>query len=131
MDQQSNLYKIRHSLTHILAMAVLELIPEAKLTIGPPIDNGFYYDFDLPRSLTPEDLAILEKKMKKIVTSDLKFEHSEKPSAEAKEIYQKQNNPYKVELIEDLAKSGEKTVSFYQTGEFLDLCAGPHVESTK
>ncbi|EKD22810.1 MAG: hypothetical protein ACD_83C00259G0001, partial [uncultured bacterium] len=130
MNQDLKLETIRHSLSHILAMAVLERIPNTKLTIGPAIDNGFYYDFDLPKSLTPDDLADIEKRMQKLLIQDIKFVKSTKSIDEAKKFYQDQKNEYKLELIEELAKAGETEVSFYQSGDFLDLCKGPHVAST-
>lgn len=122
---------MRHSLSHVLAAAVLDMFPEAKLGMGPAIENGFYYDFDLPRTLIPEDLPILEKKMKHMVKQNLKFERQDAPIAEALKISKKSGQTYKTELIKNLEKNGEKSVSFYKTGSFIDLCAGPHVESTK
>jgi len=132
---KQNIETIRHSLSHILAAAVLEMFPEAKLGIGPAIENGFYYDFDLPRTLIPEDLPILEEKMRKIIKSDAKFEKSEIPSNKAplrqgsagQAIKQFNNQPYKKELIKDL---GSDTVTIYKLGDFVDLCKGPHVDST-
>lgn len=121
-----NIETIRHSLSHILAAAVLEMFPEAKLGIGPAIDTGFYYDFDLPRTLIPEDLPNIEEKMRKIIKSDGKFEQYDEPKNEAIKFLQTAKQPYKVELVEDL--ESEK-VSFYKTGDFVDLCKGPHVES--
>ena len=121
-----NIETIRHSLSHILAAAVLEMFPEAKLGIGPAIDNGFYYDFDLPRTLIPEDLPIIEEKMRKIIKSDGKFEQYDEPKNEAIKFLKTAKQPYKVELIEEL--ESEK-VSFYKTGDFVDLCKGPHIES--
>lgn len=121
-----NIETIRHSLSHILAAAVLEMFSEAKLGIGPAIDTGFYYDFDLPRTLIPEDLPILEDKMKKIIKSDGKFEQYNEPKNEAIKFLETAKQPYKVELVEEL--ESEK-VSFYKTGDFVDLCKGPHVES--
>ncbi|MDO8507257.1 MAG: threonine--tRNA ligase [bacterium] len=135
--EKNNLEVMRHSLSHVLAMAVLDMFPEGKLAIGPAIDNGFYYDFDLPRTLIPEDLPLLEKKMKHIVKQNLKFERQDVPITEALKIAKKANQPYKTELIKDLEKAGntpnsrgKKSVSFYKTGEFIDLCEGPHVDST-
>jgi len=126
---------IRHSASHILAQAVLEMFPEAKLAIGPSIENGFYYDFDLPRTLIPEDLPILEKKMKHIIKQNQKFERYEEPIDKGIEYLKTTKQDYKVEMAEDLKAEGEKTISFYkniqpQTGEgtFVDMCAGPHVE---
>lgn len=122
------LYNVRHSLSHLLAMAVLEVFPDAKLAIGPPIENGFYYDFDLPRTLTPEDLPDLQKRMEKLAASNLSFVASKKTIAEARETLKDQ--PYKQELLEDLAAEGETEVGFYQSGDFLDMCKGPHVVTT-
>ncbi len=121
----------RHSYGHILAAAVLEMFPEAKLAIGPAIDNGFYYDFELPRTLIPEDLPLLQKAMKQLIKSGDSFERSEVPVADALAEAKKKKQIYKAELIEDLTAKGEKTVSFYRVDGFVDLCAGPHVENTK
>jgi len=140
----NNLDTLRHSTSHVLAMAVLEMFPEAKLAIGPAIENGFYYDFDLPRTLIPEDLPLLEEKMKAIIKANYPFERAEISIAEARADFEKLNQIYKVELINDLEKNGEKPastrekrsstrggqVSIYKSGHFVDLCAGPHVEST-
>jgi len=123
---------LRHSVAHILAAAVLELMPKAKFAIGPSIEDGFYYDFDLPRALTQEDLAVLEEKMQAIVKKNYAFERKEMPVKEAIELFKKADQPYKVELIEDLVKNQKvETVSIYASGPFVDLCRGPHVESTK
>jgi threonyl-tRNA synthetase len=128
---------MRHSCSHVLAQAVLEMFPEAKLGIGPTIDDGFYYDFDLPRTLIPEDLPLLEKKMKKIIAQDQRFQSHEKGIDESIEFLNKINQPYKVELVKELAENGETKVSFYenilpQTNDikYVDLCKGPHVERT-
>lgn len=123
------LFRIRHSLSHILAMAVLEVFPDAKLAIGPAIDNGFYYDFDLPRPITPEDLEDLQGRMEKLVTQDIAFSVEAKPIGDG--LLMVQGQPYKEELIQDLEKSGETEVTFYTSGSFVDLCKGPHVGSTK
>lgn len=123
----NNLDAMRHSASHVLAQAVLEMFPEAKLAIGPNIENGFYYDFELPRTLIPEDLPILEKKMQAIIKADQKFEHYEEPKEKAIKFYEKLKQPYKVELIGDIE---EKNATFYKNGDFVDLCKGPHVEST-
>ncbi len=119
----------RHSYGHILAAAVLEMFPEAKLAIGPSIENGFYYDFDLPRTLIPEDLPLLQKAMKQLIKTGGTFERTEVPIADALAEAKKNKQIYKAELIEDLSAKGEKTVSFYRVDGFVDLCAGPHVES--
>lgn len=120
----------RHSLSHLLAQAVVDMFPEAKLAIGPTIDNGFYYDFDLPRTLIPEDLAILEKKMKHLIRQNQKFEGHVEPVDQAIQFFHKIQQPYKAELVADLKAKGETEVSFYKNGPFLDLCRGGHVEAT-
>jgi threonyl-tRNA synthetase len=122
---------IRHSLSHILAAAVLDLFPKARLAIGPAIENGFYYDFDLPRALTPEDLPRIEEKMKSIILSDIRFERREEEARKAYKTEEKNGEIYKAELIADLISDGVKKVSYYRSGNFEDLCAGPHVATTK
>jgi threonyl-tRNA synthetase len=117
---------IRHSLSHVLAYAVKELYPGTKLGMGPAIENGFYYDFDLPQSLAPEALPAIEKRMREIIKRNVVFKKKSVSKLEAKEIFKDQ--PYKLEIINDLA-AGKTTV--YQSGEFTDLCKGPHVKSTK
>ena len=124
--ETNELQTLRHSASHILAQAVKRLFPEAKLTIGPAIDNGFYYDFDIETPFSREDLDNLEAEMKKIVKENLKIERFELPRAEALELMK--DEPYKVELINELP-DGE-TISFYKQGEFTDLCAGPHMNYT-
>ncbi len=116
-----------HTASHILAQAVTHLYPEAKFAIGPAIDNGFYYDFDLPTPFTTEDLEKLEKEMTAIVKADLPLEKFELDAPEALE--QMKDQPYKVELIQEHAGKGEK-ISFYRQGDFTDLCAGPHLMTT-
>src|SRR6266545_2644951 len=137
--EESQLYKIRHSAAHIMAQAVLEMFSDAKYTIGPPIENGFYYDFDLPRNLTPEDLAQIEKRMRQIVQGKYDFNKTVVSAEEAKKIFADQ--PYKIELIEGLEKGGldeygnplkeKPEISIYQHDSFVDLCRGPHVDNTK
>ena len=117
-----------HTCSHILAQAMKRLHPEVKLAIGPSIDNGFYYDFDTPRPFTPEDLEALEAEMRKICKEKLKLERFELPREEAIAYMEKLEEPYKVELINDLPE--DAIISFYKQGEFVDLCAGPHVDST-
>ncbi len=119
---------LRHTSAHILAQAVKRLYPNTKLAIGPPIENGFYYDFDSEHTFTPEDLEKIEKEMKRIIKEDLDLERFVLPRDEAIEFAKEQGEDYKVELIEDLPEGEE--VSFYRQGEFVDLCAGPHVPST-
>jgi len=125
MSREDRLYRMRHSAAHIMAEAVLEMFPEAKFAIGPPIDHGFYYDFDLPRALTPEDLPQIEERMRARMASDVPFEHSEMTKEEALRAFAGQ--PFKVELIEGIA---DANVSIYTQGVFRDLCEGPHVERT-
>ncbi len=135
--ENSELYRIRHSSAHIMAQAVLEMFPgEAKIAIGPPIENGFYYDFDLPRPLTPQDLKTLEKRMRQIIASRVEFQKQVIQPDEAVELFKDQ--PYKLELIAGLVEGGldeygeplEETpeLSIYQHDTFIDLCRGPHVE---
>jgi len=121
---------IRHSVAHVLAVAVLEMFPEAKLAIGPAIENGFYYDFNLPRTLIPEDLPLLEERMRAIIKSNVSFEKAEISVAEALEKFKSAQQEYKVELINDLVKGGSKNVTIYKSGSLVDLCAGPHLDST-
>ena len=124
--EMNELQTLRHSAPHILAQAVKRLYPDTKLAIGPAIDDGFYYDFDTEHTFTPEDLEALEKEMKKIAKENLKIERFELPRAEALELMK--DEPYKVELINDLPE--DATISFYKQGDFVDLCAGPHVNYT-
>lgn len=120
---------VRHTCSHVLAQAVKRLYPETKLAIGPSIDNGFYYDFDREGGFTPEDLEAIEKEMKKIIKENLKISTYTKPRAEAIEFMKEKDEPYKVELIEDLPE--DASISFYEQGDFVDLCAGPHILYTK
>lgn len=119
---------LRHSASHIMAAAVRELYPETKVSIGPSIDKGFYYDFDRKDAFVPEDLVKIEKKMQGIVDADLPFERLEMNRLEAIEHFRKAGEIYKVELLEAIP---DETVSLYRTGDFLDLCRGPHLPSTK
>ncbi|MCI0892538.1 MAG: threonine--tRNA ligase [Chloroflexi bacterium] len=137
--EETELYRIRHSSAHVMAQTVMEMFPgEAKLAIGPPIADGFYYDFDLPRSLTPEDLELIESRMREIIDGDFKFETRVVSAEEAREIFEGQ--PYKLELIEGLEgggvdEYGEPTeaapeITVYTHDTFIDLCRGPHLERT-
>lgn len=128
-EAEDELRAIRHTASHVLAQAVKRLYPETKLAIGPAIDDGFYYDFDRDGGFTPEDLEKLELEMAKIVKENLPVKPFVKPRNEAIQFMQEKGEPYKVELIEDLPE--EETISFYQQGEFVDLCAGPHIMYTK
>ena len=128
-QSQEGAHAFRHTTSHILAQAVKRLFPDTKLAIGPAIDDGFYYDFDREVPFTTEDLETIEKEMKKIVKEDLKIEQFTLPREEAIALMKEKEEPYKVELIEDLPE--DAVISFYSQGEFTDLCAGPHLLSTK
>ena len=117
-----------HTTSHIMAQAIKRIFPEVKLAIGPSIDNGFYYDFDVEKPFTEDDLAKIENEMKKIIKEDLAIERFTLPRDEAIKFMKEKQEPYKVELIEDLPEDEE--ISFYKQGEFTDLCAGPHVMKT-
>lgn len=130
MSTKNNLETKRHSLAHILATAVLEMFPEAKFGTGPSTENGFFYDFDLPRTLIPEDLPILEEKMREIIKANYKIEEASAEIKKAEEDFVKAQQGYKVELISDLQKEGEKKVGLYKINGFVDLCKGPHIDST-
>ncbi len=121
---------MRHSAAHIMAAAVLDLFPDAKLGIGPAIRDGFYYDFDLPRALTPADLEQIEERMQSQVRAELPFERSELDRSGALEMLDGQHQDYKVEIIRDLPPEQSEIVSFYRHGDFIDLCRGPHLDST-
>ncbi|MDI6734724.1 MAG: threonine--tRNA ligase [bacterium] len=122
-----NLDTYRHSTAHIIAQAVCMLYPGTKLGIGPAIEEGFYYDFDLPSPISPEDLPAIESKMKEIIKADLPFEKQVMAKDEAKKFFQQRNEIYKVELLDEIE---DDAVNLYQQGEFIDLCRGPHVENT-
>ncbi len=137
MSEEKNLYTFEnpeyrktywHTCSHVLAQAMKRLHPEVKLAIGPAIENGFYYDFDTPRPFTPDDLTELEGEMRKICKEKEKLERFELPRAEALALMEEKEEPYKVELIDDLPE--DAVISFYKQGEFVDLCAGPHLDST-
>ena len=125
--QEKELEVLRHSTSHILAQAVKRLFPEAKLGIGPPIKNGFYYDFDIDGELLSRNLSRIRKEMEKIIQEDLPFKKDLISKQEAMRIFQERGEPYKLELLEEIE---EEKVSIYSQGEFIDLCRGPHVEST-
>lgn len=127
-NDKEGLAAYRHTVSHVLAQAVKHLYPQAKLAIGPSIDNGFYYDFDIP-SFSREDLDKLEAEMKKIIKAGEKLERFTLPREEAIKFMEEKGEPYKVELIQDLPEDAE--ISFYKQGDFTDLCAGPHLMSTK
>ena len=118
----------RHTASHVLAQAVKALYPDAKLAIGPAIDNGFYYDFDCAESFTTDDFKKIEKEMERVIKANYPIERFELPRAEALELMQSKGEPYKVELINDLPE--DAVISFYRQGDFVDLCAGPHLPST-
>lgn len=127
-DDEYGRWTFRHTASHIMAQAVKRLYPDAKLTIGPAVDDGFYYDFDVEESFTTADLEKIEAEMKKIVKEDLKLERFTKSKADAVKFFEEKNEPYKVELVENLPEGAE--ISFYSQGEFTDLCAGAHLMST-
>jgi len=134
-----HLHRLRHSAAHVMAQAVLEKFPEGKIAIGPPIEEGFYYDFDLPRPLTPEDVEEIEARVKEIVAQDHPFEYHEISEAKARDLFAGQ--PYKLELIDDILQAGANEygepvegapqLSIYESGPFVDLCQGPHVSNTR
>ena len=139
MSPADRLYRMRHSAAHVMAQAVVDFFPEAKLGIGPPIENGFYYDFDLPRPLTPDDLARIEARMRELTAEGYPFVYRQVSPDEARALFKDQ--PYKLELVRDLLKGsvdengeplagGEVVLSTYTDGDFEDLCRGPHVPST-
>jgi threonyl-tRNA synthetase len=135
---ESELYRVRHSTAHIMAEAVVEMFPEAEIAIGPPIDDGFYYDFDLPRSLTPEDLEVIEVRMREIIAENHEFKKEVISASEARQFFKDQS--YKLELIDGLEQGGfdeygepldeQPEISTYTQDTFTDLCRGPHVENT-
>ena len=133
-ERQGPLWLIRHDAAHVLATAVMELYPGVKVSIGPPIEDGFYYDFEFPEgvSVSEHDLERIEEKMREHIKADEAFERSELPVAEAIERFRGEGQDYKVELIEDLVRDqGVDTVSLYRNGPFTDLCRGPHGPGTK
>ena len=125
---EKGLAALRHTASHVLAEAVQTLYPEAKVAIGPSIETGFYYDFECP-PFSREDLDAIEKEMKKIIKKGAKIERYTKSREDAIAFFKEKNEPYKVELIEDLPEDAE--ISFYDQGGFVDLCTGPHLMSTK
>ena len=127
-NQMSDLERLRHSCAHVLATAVLRLWPDARLDIGPPTMEGFYYDFDLEHRFSPEDFETIEAEMKKVTKENQTFERSTKTREEAKAYYAERGQNFKVERVDDIPEGEE--ISFYQNGEFVDLCAGPHVMRT-
>jgi threonyl-tRNA synthetase len=137
--EESQLYRIRHSAAHVMAQAVLEFYPETKYTIGPPVENGFYYDFDLPQPIVLEDLEKIEKRMRQIIAGNHAFVKKVVSAEEARQVFKDQ--PYKLELIEGLEIGGldeygnpldlKPEISLYQSDTFTDLCRGPHVETTR
>jgi threonyl-tRNA synthetase len=138
-EENEHLHRLRHSTAHVMAQAVLEKFPEGKVAIGPPIEDGFYYDFDLPRPLTPEDLEEIEERMRQIIDEKHEFIYREVSEEEARDLFEDQ--PYKQELIDGILSAGTDEygepldeapkLSIYKSGPFLDLCRGPHVENTK
>lgn len=129
-DDEDGKKTFNHTASHIMAQAVKRLYPDAKLTIGPAINDGFYYDFDVEASFSPEDLEKIEKEMKNIVKESLEIERFELPVADAVKLMEEKGEPYKIELINEHAEKGE-AISFYKQGEFTELCAGPHLMDMK
>jgi threonyl-tRNA synthetase len=131
-DQMTDLECMRHSLAHIMAFAVKELYPETKVGIGPPVEHGFYYDFDRSEPFVAQDLLKIQKRMKKIISRNLSFEREEMSAVDAIKLFEEQGEEYKVDLIKGIMdKTGVDMVSIYRNGDFFDLCRGPHVDSTK
>jgi threonyl-tRNA synthetase len=126
--EDSYLYRLRHSAAHLLAQAVTELYPGAQLSIGPPIENGFYYDFALLHAFTPDDLLKIERRMQELVKQDIPIQRSTMPREEAIKFFRDLGEEYKAEII--TAIPNEEVVSLYREGDFIDLCRGPHVPST-
>ena len=131
-DEAEELHRIRHSCAHVMAQAVVELFPDAQLAIGPAIEDGFYYDFKLPRGLTPEDLEAIEERMRRIAKSNAPFERWTSSREEAIAYFEERNQPFKVEILRDLPEEGmeDNQVSFFRQDQFTDLCRGPHVMRT-
>ena len=129
-EKESNLYKIRHSLAHVMAQAILQLRPNAKLAFGPPVDTGCYYDFLFDTPLTPEDFTDIEKRMRKIIAERQVFEERKLGIREAIDYLKSQQQNFKVEYCEELVSRGEQEIGFYKNGPFDDMCAGPHLEHT-
>ena len=127
MENKPSLETYRHSVSHIMAQAVKRIYPQAKLGIGPPIEDGFYYDFDLKSPITLEDLIKIEEKMKEIISEDLAFKKREVTKEEAIKLFKKKEENYKLEILSDIS---EEKVTLYQQGDFIDLCRGPHISST-
>src|SRR3972149_3341156 len=123
--EKEKLETMRHSASHVMAEAVQSMFPEAKFGIGPAIEDGFYYDFELPRNLTPEDLPLIEAKMKEIIRAKSPFIRQDISKEEARQLFA--NQPYKLELIDEIE---EPAVGVYRQGSFVDLCRGPHVNNT-
>src|SRR5437870_4650962 len=146
MPKHEKLDTKRHSLAHLMAPSILEIFPEAKFGVGPVVEDGFYYDVQLSRPLTPEDLQVIEKRMREKVKQNLRFERSEMPVDSASEMFRKMSQDFKVELLHDLKTRGTTAVadlddpnlvgrnvsevSVYKIGPFIDLCRGPHVAAT-
>ncbi len=129
-DDSSPLFKIRHSLAHVLAQAVLQLRPNSKLAFGPPVEDGFYYDFELTEPLTPEDFSEIEKRMRKIIGQRQPFQQSSQSASDAIAALEKAGESYKAEYAAELASRGETQLGFFTNGPFTDMCRGPHVAHT-
>jgi threonyl-tRNA synthetase len=130
-DEEARLYRIRHSLAHVLAQAVLEIRPGAKLGFGPPIEHGFYYDFDLPEPITAEELPKIEQTMRRILREKQTFVRTELSAADARRKIETMGQPYKTEAAAELETKGVAVISFYENGPFIDMCEGPHCDNTQ
>ncbi len=128
--EEERLYRIRHSLAHVMAQAVLSLHPDTKLGFGPPVDNGFYYDFDFSEPITAEELPEIEKRMRRIIQEKQPFARTDMAPAEAQARIATMGQPFKEEAAHDLAAGGVTTISFYENGPFVDMCEGPHLNHT-
>ncbi|MFA6511305.1 MAG: threonine--tRNA ligase, partial [Candidatus Paceibacterota bacterium] len=126
MENTDKLHNLRHTLAHLLAAAVLEYYPDTKVTLGPPIEDGFYYDFDFSSPISDKDLPKIEQKMRELLKTWKEFTHEEKSAEEAKKYFA--DNPYKLEIINEIAKKEEK-ITLYTSGKFTDLCRGGHLEN--
>ncbi len=124
----TSIEKKRHTLSHLMSMAIVERFPSAGLGVGPYIENGWYQDYDLPEPISEKDFEWLEKRMRELIKEDIEFKQETHSLEEAREFVK--DDPYKVEIAEDLIKKGETTLSFYRSGNFMNLCAGPHVVRT-
>ncbi|MCO4761887.1 MAG: hypothetical protein KC502_10300, partial [Myxococcales bacterium] len=131
-SRAERLYRLRHSTAHVMAEAVVQLFPDAQVATGPAIEHGFYYDFDLPRTLTPDDLTTIERRMKKLIKRNWRFQRAEVSVDEAREVFEQAGQTYKLEVIDTIVeRHNPETLSLFRQNKFVDLCAGPHVSGIK